>query len=1351
MSRVVRAHADWRTLLEPTEPFLTLPVLKRVFPDGLPPAPAATRAEARSRLKAVRLGEPEEQWAWVEWVLRDLLAFKQRLKAGDAIPSELSHAVPERGVVLRPDFVVVGPRAPGEAAGDSPRLIVRVVPLGEPIAERTSGDGWAATHVERVRLLCRARGCEVGVVTDGDRWVLVWAPEKETGGHATFAASLFAPEPAVLDAFMALLGARRFFGVARGDHLEALFHESSGAEEEVTTRLGEQVRGAVELLVAALARADRDSRGELLKEVEPAQVYDAALTVLMRLVFLFAAEERGLLPLGDEFYDGGYAVSPLREQLREDASVLGEEALEHRHSAWHRILALVRAVHGGIGFDDLRIPAYGGGLFDPDRFAFLEGRGADDSWTDVPSTPVPIDDRTVLEILQGLQVLTFQRAGVKEARTLSYRSLSVEQIGHVYEGLLDHSVVRAEDVVGGLIGPRGAEPEIALAELEDAWDRGAGEYVRLVAERTGKTEKQIKKLLEAARDENRVRLLRSAAENQPAVFERILPHLAVLRDDERSLPVVFLPGMLYVTATTARRDSGTAYTTRDLANEVAEHTLQPLVYSPGPAEERDPGKWRLRPAAEILALRVCDPAIGSGAIIVAACRYMADRVVEAWAEERRGGGEPRLNGIPVWTDDAEELGLVARRAVADRCLYGVDRNPMAVEMAKMSLWLITMARERPFTFLDHAFKVGDSLLGVSSLDQLLHFHMDPGAGEELHGQGIVFAGEFLADALRPAIAKAVELRTELEHTTANTLRDVEEKEAKNDAARDALADARLVGDALVGAALANTSSAKLDARLTELAPYVTALFAADRQAARDHLVAAAQRDLNTGKPGLAPARTPFHWPIEFPEVVAHGSGFDAMLGNPPFLGGQRITGAMGTDFRDYLVRWIAEGRKGSADLSAYFFLRSSQLTQQFGFLATNTIAQGDTRAVGLDAITTGKWSIYRAVRSVPWPGSASLEVSKVWASLRQWTGAIVLDGVESPTGVSPMLLPRRRVQGAPHRLRENASQCFQGSIVLGMGFVLNPHEANHFLELEPRNRDVIFPYPNGEDLNNRPDHSASRFVINFRDWPEHVAASYNLCFERVERQVKPERAKNNRRVYAERWWQHAERRADLYRAITPLKRVLAITLVSKTVMPAFVSAKQVFANLIAVYSYDDDAHFGLLSSSFHWWWAVTHASTLETRIRYTPTDCFETLPQPQMTPALDLAGRVLNEHREALMVRRQIGLTDTYNLVHNSKCEDQEVLQLRALHVRLDDAVRGAYAASDPGYKWAALDLEHGFYETTQGMKFTIGPAARAEILDRLLELNFERHAAEVAEESATGKPRKAQRARPTSQTALGI
>src|SRR5205807_1270981 len=129
----------------------------------------------------------------------------------------------------------------------------------------------------------------------------------------------------------------------------------------------------------------------------------------------------------------------------------------------------------------------------------------------------------------------------------------------------------------------------------------------------------------------------------------------------------------------------------------------PLVYSPGPAEGAEPAAWLLRPAAEILGLRVCDLAMGSGAFLVAACRYLAERVVEAWEREEAAFDPATGTLLP---EGAEDRLTLARRLVAERCLYGVDLNPMAVDMAKLSLWLVTLARNRPFTFVDHALRRG---------------------------------------------------------------------------------------------------------------------------------------------------------------------------------------------------------------------------------------------------------------------------------------------------------------------------------------------------------------------------------------------------------------------------------------------------------------------------------------------------------------------------------------------------------------------------------------------------------------------------------------------------------------------
>jgi len=195
---------------------------------------------------------------------------------------------------------------------------------------------------------------------------------------------------------------------------------------------------------------------------------------------------------------------------------------------------------------------------------------------------------------------------------------------------------------------------------------------------------------------------------------------------------------------------------------------------------------------------------------------------------------------------------------------------------------------------------------------------------------------------------------------------------------------------------------------------------------------------------LLRGRRPFQWPLEFPEVFVGGeNGLSAIVSNPPFQGGRMITGVLGTDYRDYLLEYLAHGKRGHADLCSYFFLRASQLVHQggtCGLLATNTIAQGDTREVGLDQLVSEGWTIPRAVPSRKWPGTASLEVAHVWLLHGYWHGPYLLDEKEVG-GITPFLLPPGAIQGKPHTLVANLDKCFQGSVVLGMGFVLEPEEA----------------------------------------------------------------------------------------------------------------------------------------------------------------------------------------------------------------------------------------------------------------------------------------------------------------------
>ncbi len=533
-------------------------------------------------------------------------------------------------------------------------------------------------------------------------------------------------------------------------------------------------------------------------------------------------------------------------------------------------------------------------------------------------------------------MLSFKgRGGVVEARKLSYRSLDVEQIGHVYEGLLDHSVVLVDEVALGLSGK--AEAEVALALVENRAAIGHDALVTWLAEQTGSSASAVSRALQAEPDPDALARLASACDNDAVIAKRVEPYLGLLREDLRGLPQVWLPGSFVVTASGDRRSSGTYYTPKSLAEEMVRHALEPLVYSPGPAEGAARQDWRLRPARELVELKVCDMAMGSGAFLVATCRYLAARLVEAWAAEARP--------IPLPAEEADRETL-ALRVVAERCVYGVDRNPMAVEMAKLSLWLVTLAKDRPFSFVDHALRAGDSLLGITDLRQLHHLHLDPDAGGPL--QANLYPP---TEVVAPLVAEAVAARRELESFPVLDVLDAEEKFRLFRRARSALSCLAVIGDVVVGAAL-STATQKADAlesRLVSIAPEVRdALDPArsenDRAARIDDLERRAQYWLDEGRPAMAPDRACLHWPLEFPEVFAEREkpGFDAVVGNPPFLGGKRISGPLGNSYREHLVRSVAGGRTGNADLVTYFFLRVASLVRPGGgvaLLATNTIAR----------------------------------------------------------------------------------------------------------------------------------------------------------------------------------------------------------------------------------------------------------------------------------------------------------------------------------------------------------------------------------------------------------------------------
>ncbi len=234
--------------------------------------------------------------------------------------------------------------------------------------------------------------------------------------------------------------------------------------------------------------------------------------------------------------------------------------------------------------------------------------------------------------------------------------------------------------------------------------------------------------------------------------------------------------------------------------------------------------------------------------------------------------------------------MIARRLVAEKCLYGVDLNPLAVELAKLSIWLITLAKGRPFGFLDHNLRSGDSLLGLTKLEQLTKFSLHP----EKKRITSIFASDVEA-----TIEDALSLRKQLREIPIRDIRDVQYMERLDQEARQKLEHIEHIADAMIGEALASGGSQRsLDNAMDNLSTWATAYTEGDDETGRK-IFAEARKSLSLDLPAGKPPRKPFHWALEFPEVFERG-GFDGIVGNPPFIFGKNITANLGKNYNDYL-------------------------------------------------------------------------------------------------------------------------------------------------------------------------------------------------------------------------------------------------------------------------------------------------------------------------------------------------------------------------------------------------------------------------------------------------------------------
>lgn len=1335
-------HAEWLSLLDISGPFLSPPVLDRVFPQGL----GMVDSDQSAKLRLAHQEWAEEQQRsqpdpaihdrWIRFVLTEALEFTPEiLVEGDGVPTALTFAALEHGESISPSFAILGPESEDETP--QVQLLVAVYRPGQGLDTPVAGSSWIASPSDRMVQMCRNGEVRLGLVTNGEQWMLVDSPVGETPGFASWYAELWTQEPLTLRAFQSLLGMRRFFAAVPTDRLEAMLIDSANFQTEVTGQLGLQVRRAVEVLVQAIDQADQDSGRTLLRDLDESRLYEAALTVMMRLVFLFSAEERGLLLLGDPTYDQHYAVSTLSAQLREAADLVSEEVLESRQDAWSRLLATFRAIFDGVHHESLPIVPYGSSLFDPDRFPFLEGRPSGTTWRQTDAAPIPIDNRTVLLLLESLQFLNV--ANGNGARKLSFRALDIEQIGHVYETLLDHTAQRASEPMLSLQGNQGMEPEIAVSSLHKLLlHENEDDLVGFLTNETKRSALAIRSALAKRPLPEVVARLRAAC-GDDELLAKVLPFHELIRLDPWGNPVVVHEAAVFVTASAERRSTGTHYTPRALTEEIVQYALEPLVYR-GPAEGKAREGWNLKSPVEILELKVCDPAMGSGAFLVQACRYLSERLVESWEQFGHDGlidladGHPSLDHATS-TDQAERL-IDARRLVADRCLYGVDVNPLAVEMAKLSMWLITLAKGTAFSFLDHALKCGDSLLGVNDLDQIRNFNPDPDRGKQINNN--FFDPTQQIDAV---INKALQLRKELQTFTVRDITDAQRKRQMYDHVSNATSDVVLLGDLVTGIAIGGSEqpNAVVEKRLSSAGALVAEWLCAPQAELRSELIHLAEQSLNNGKPPKRSSRQPFHWPVEFPEVFLRSAcGFDAVLSNPPFLGGTKISGILGYDYNAYLGRMFPPFSR-RVDLCALFFRRGAALLQpegQFGMLATSSIAEHQTRRGGLDVLLLEGFVIHRSWKSFLWPGSASVMASKVWMSCA-WTGSVVCEGATCAR-IGSDLEPSLSDRGRPRRLKEQSSKCFQGSRVWGegRGFYLTQDEAKQYLAEDPRAREVVKPCMNGQDLNNTPTLTPSKWIIDFDDMSEEEAQNYFAPFKHLEATIKAWRQTLDVVRYpriVNGWWKYFHPRLGLYRGISRLglPRVLVRARVSDHHMMAFVSSDMVYMDKLIVVLADDWYTFGVLQSPIHDIWLRKYGTTLGTTMTYIPAECYETFPMPE--PVLDHLKSIETQAKQFYSIREQVmigsgaGLTTVHNRMHDSGDQSSDINDMRLSLQQLTNEVARSYGWDQPKPVLA-------FRESSLGVRFTVSEGIRNELIERLLTLNHSRSA--IESDRALGGPK---------------
>ena len=935
---------------------------------ALPPPPtpdAWLQSELRRRSELLRGADPNRQRRetpdFVAFVLERVCAFGPDSGSwlrGSRVPTEWRRRAPTRESV-RPRQLWLGPTGavlPVFVTND------KRVGIGRGRRETSRVLGWLRAGAERLAL-----------VTNGRQWRLLFAG-LDFDAWCEWEADLWfaegAPSPALTALLTLVQPALWTPGEEAADSpLLRAVRDSRKGQSELSEALGERVREAVELLI--------QSHGEALKRdcatVDPADIYRAACLVVMRLVVILFAEARGLLPRDDAVYHAGYGLGGLHQTLRRRAA--GGRSQAHSHGAWPRLLALFHLVREGSHHPELSVPAYGGDLFAPGSPKAEDGLSqALATFETACLRDEVLSDAEVHDLLERLtrtQVRIRQGRGSRMVSApVDFSDLSTEYIGVLYEGLLDYELKTAPDDDSVIFLAVGEQPALPLARLEAMNDkalRSLFSALKIKKAAGGSGTETTDEPDEAAEDEtpssepsgddpegaSAAQDLRQATRTRAEKWARRAALAAGLvkkprrskanlglfsaheqelgRRASRLVSRVVLPGEWYLVRWGGtRKGSGSFYTRPGLTVPTVQRTLRPLAYDPPagadgePDRDAPPARWTPKRPEEILNLKVCDPACGSGSFPLAALRFLTDALYTSLQHHRRIEDQGsralvRLLGLddhaqgldpaaverpgdelipcPPDADDFEpRLKAVLRRYVVERCIYGVDVDPLAVSLCQLALWIETMDRDLPFSFLDHKIRCGNSLIGAW-FDHFQHYPAmawkNREGGDKTHSNGVHYRKgartraikAFVKDGLTPDLRHVLEGRTLfhedlLDQATAAHRQALESLERMHQLPIQAsAARARLYREELLGSTEWRSLNQAMDlwcacwfwpADELDCAPLPTTFSAPEPKT-----LAAAN--------GIAAEMRFFHWELEFPNVFrAPGSGFDAMLGNPPW-------------------------------------------------------------------------------------------------------------------------------------------------------------------------------------------------------------------------------------------------------------------------------------------------------------------------------------------------------------------------------------------------------------------------------------------------------------------------------------